>query len=130
MEYYIDLDSGGFTMDEFQEIKLCLETLLSIISGTQALNRDIGIDIEKIVGYPYEIAKNMLSLEIMEKVETYEPRVTVESIDFKGNMEGLLIPIIHFRKSGGAGMSVVTENFPDISFIDDATVERPESDDC
>ena len=91
MEYYIDLDSGGFTMDEFQEIKLCLETLLSIISGTQ------------IVGYPYEIAKNMLSLEIMEKVETYEPRVTVESIDFKGNMEGLLIPIIHFRKSEEQG---------------------------
>lgn len=24
MEYYIDLDSGGFTMDEFQEIKLML----------------------------------------------------------------------------------------------------------
>ena len=39
MEYYIDLDSGGFTMDEFQEMKLCLETLLSIISGTQALNQ-------------------------------------------------------------------------------------------
>ena len=45
----------------------------------------------------------MLSLEIMEKVETYEPRVTVESIDFKGNMEGLLIPIIHFRKSEEQG---------------------------
>ena len=79
MEYYIDLDSGGFTMDEFQEVKLCLETLLSIISGTQALNRDIGIDIEKIVGYPCEIAKNMLSLE------------------------RLLIPTIHFRKSEEQG---------------------------
>ena len=45
----------------------------------------------------------MLSLEIMEKVETYEPRVNVESIDFKGNMEGLLIPIIHFRKSEEQG---------------------------
>ena len=43
----------------------------------------------------------MLSLEIIEKVETYEPRVTVESIDFEGNMEGVLIPIIHFRKSEG-----------------------------
>ena len=98
MEYHIDLDSSGFTMEEFQDVKLCLETLLSIVSGTQALDRDIGINIDKIVGYPYEIAKNMLSLEIIEKVETYEPRVTVESIDFEGNMEGLLIPIIHFRK--------------------------------
>ena len=67
------------------------------------IDLDSGIDIEKIVGYPYEIAKNMLSLEIMEKVETYEPRVNVESIDFKGNMEGLLIPIIHFRKSEEQG---------------------------
>lgn len=44
-------------MEEFQDIKLCLETLLSIVSGTQALDRDIGINIDKIVGYPYEIAK-------------------------------------------------------------------------
>ena len=76
MEYYIDLDSGGFTMDEFQEIKLCLETLLSIISGTQALNRDIGIDIEKIVGYPYEIAKNMLAAYSA----IFSPEVTIRTL--------------------------------------------------
>ena len=101
MEYHIDLDSSGFTMEEFQDVKLCLETLLSIVSGTQALDRDIGINIDKIVVYPYDIAKNMFFLEIIEKVETYEPRVTVESIDFEGNMEGVLIPIIHFRESEG-----------------------------
>lgn len=37
MEYHIDLDSRGFTMEEFQDIKLCLETLLSIVSGHRLL---------------------------------------------------------------------------------------------
>lgn len=41
----------------------------------------------------------MLSLEIIEKVDRYEPRVEVESIEYEDNTDGLLCPHIHFVRA-------------------------------
>lgn len=101
MEAYIDLEGGGFSPEEFADIKQCLETLLSIRAGSQPLNRDLGIDLDSVVGYPLDVAKNMLSLEIMEKVRKYEPRVEVESVEFIGSTDGQLKPHIHFVRAEG-----------------------------
>lgn len=98
MKAYVELEGGGFSPEEFADIKRCLETLLSIREGTQPLDRNLGINLDDIVGYPLDVAKNMLSLEIIEKVDIYEPRVEVESIDFEANTDGQLKPIIHFVK--------------------------------
>ena len=99
MEYYINLDAGSFSAEELADIKLCLETLLSVRAGSQPLDRNFGIDMDRISGYPLNVAQNILSLEIMEKVETYEPRVEVESVDFETRLDGQLIPHIHFLKA-------------------------------
>lgn len=101
MEAYVTGDTEGYTLEEFNDVKRCLETLLSVRAGTQPLDRDFGISYEKIVGYPMNVAKNMLSLEIIEKVERYEPRAEVENIEFKGDENGILIPIIYFVKGEG-----------------------------
>ena len=101
MDSFVDLDSTGFSPEEFADVKLCLETLLSIRAGSQPLDRNLGIDFDGIVGYPSDVAKNMLTLEIIEKVDIYEPRVEVESIDFEANTDGQLKPIIHFVKREG-----------------------------
>lgn len=101
MELYVSEDSDGFTQEEFDDIKLCLETLLSIRAGSQPLDRELGIDYEKIVGFPTDVARNMVSLEIVEKIERYEPRVEVESVDFETGEDGQLLPIIHIRKAVG-----------------------------
>lgn len=101
MDKYISVDGDGFTQEEFEDIKNCLEMLLSIREGAQPLARGLGIDFDNIVGYPCDVARNILSLEIIEKVKTYEPRVEVESIDFSGNEDGQLIPEIHFKKAEG-----------------------------
>ncbi len=102
MKQFVDGDSEGFAPDEFEDIKMCLETLLAIRAGSQPLDRELGIDYERIVGYPRDVAKNMLSLEIIEKVERYEPRVEVTSITFTGDAEdGQLVPHVHFVKAGG-----------------------------
>ena len=89
----IDLE-GRFSPEEYADIKLCLETLLSIREGSQPLDRKLGINFDEIVGYPMNVAKNMLSLEIIEKVEQYEPRVEVDSIEYEDNADGLLCPHI------------------------------------
>lgn len=96
---YVSGDSDGFTPEEFEDIKMCLETLLSIRAGSQPLDRDFGIDYDKIVGYPLDVAKNMISLEIIEKIERYEPRVAVDSVEFTGDADGQLRPRIHFIKA-------------------------------
>lgn len=101
MNLYVDGDSEGFAPDEFEDIKMCLETLLAIRAGSQPLDRDLGIDYEQIVGFPLDVAKNMLSLEIIEKVERYEPRVEVSSVTFTGDTDGQLVPHIYFVKAGG-----------------------------
>lgn len=98
---YIELDNSGFSPEEFDDIKQCLETLLSIRAGSQPLDRNLGIDFDRIVGYPVDVAKNMLSLEIIEKVSIYEPRVEVTSVEFDGNTDGQLAPRIHFIKAEG-----------------------------
>ena len=101
MEAYVDLEGSGFSPEEFADIKQCLETLLSIRAGSQPLDRDLGIDLDSIVGYPLDIAMNMLSWEIMEKGQKYEPRVEVESVEYTASADGQLKPHIHFVRAEG-----------------------------
>ncbi len=101
MSLFLDGEAEGFTPEEFEDIKMCLETLLSIRAGSQPLDRELGIDYEQTVGFPLDVAKNMLSLEIIEKVERYEPRVEVSSVTFTGDTDGQLVPHIYFVKAGG-----------------------------
>lgn len=89
---YSDLDA---------DIVRCLNTLYSTRAGSQPMRRDFGIDYDGVVGYPMEVAKNKLALEIIEKTEIYEPRVVVTSVDYTGEAaEGKLVPIIHVVKAG------------------------------
>lgn len=98
MDTYVELDGSGFTQEEFADVKQCLETLMSIRAGSQPLARDLGIDYDGIAGYPMNVAKNMLALEIIEKVNTYEPRVEVKSINVKIGADGQLISHVYFVK--------------------------------
>lgn len=99
METGFDLMNDGFSMEEYRDIKLCLETLFSVRAGSQPLDREFGINLDGIAGYPMDVAQNMLSLEIIEKVGRYEPRVEVDSITFKSTLDGQLCPYIHFIRA-------------------------------
>ena len=99
MKHSIDLDGDGFSPDEYADIKQCLEMLLSTRKGGQPLDREMGIGFDEIVGCPMDVARNMLSLEIIENVDRYESRVEVDSIEFEDGVDGLLCPHIHFIKA-------------------------------
>lgn len=96
MEAYVELE--GFSPEEFTDVKRCLETLCSIRAGSQPLDRNLGIDYDSIVGYPINVAENMIALEIIEKINTYEPRAEVNSVTFEHYTNGQLIPHIHVIK--------------------------------
>ncbi len=99
MDTYVNVENNGFSMEEFEDIKLCLETLLSIRAGSQPLDRELGIDLGGTGDAPASVAQNRLAVEIVEKVEEYEPRVKVESVSFAGNADGQLIPTIHISRA-------------------------------
>lgn len=101
MEAYIELSGDGFSEEEFADVKKCLEVLLSIREGSLPMDRDFGIDLDNIAGYPLNVAQNMLALEITEKVRDYEPRAQVKDIQFKTSISGQIKPYIYFAKAEG-----------------------------
>jgi len=70
---------------------------LSILYGTrtgeQALDRSFGLD-WSFLDQPHEVAKAMLSAEIITKTNTYVPAVSVSSIDFTADINGNLTPTV------------------------------------
>ncbi len=68
------------------------------ISGEQGLDRDFGIEIRGIMDAPTEEAENLMTLEIIEKIDKYEPRVEVDDIEFEYNGEGKMMPKTYFKK--------------------------------
>lgn len=75
---------------------------LSILYGTrageQALDRSFGID-WSFMDQPLEVAKAILSAEIIEKTAAYEPTVTVTAIDFTSDINGNLTPTVHLEEA-------------------------------
>lgn len=70
---------------------------LSILYGTrtgeQALDRNFGLD-WSFLDQPNEVAKAMLSAEIITKTSQYVPAVAVSSIDFTADINGHLTPTV------------------------------------
>lgn len=98
-EVYITGEDEGFSPEEFEDVVMCLKTLLSVRAGSQPLDREFGIDYEGVVGYPNPIAENTLSVEIIDKVNTYEPRAEVDNVYFTPGENGQLVPHVHFVKN-------------------------------
>lgn len=79
-----------YTDSELSEIKRNILTLMSTPMFTIPMDRSFGIDYS-CVDSPIEVAKNTLSVEIIDKIEIYEPRVTVKNIAFEACDSGQFI---------------------------------------
>ena len=71
------------------ELRKNILTLFGTPEGTVPGDRHFGINTE-YVGMPGPVVQNLLSLEIIEKVDEYEPRLTVKDITFEHDMNGHL----------------------------------------
>ena len=70
-----------------------LSVLYGTRTGEQALDRSFGLD-WSFLDHPPEVAKAMLSAEIITKTNTYVPSVSVSSIDFAADINGNLTPTV------------------------------------
>ena len=72
---------------ERDEIIRCIQNLALTQSGTVPLDREFGLD-ASFMGMPIETAKNLLAIELINKIDRYEPRASVKEVDMTGSMDG------------------------------------------
>lgn len=66
-------------------------TILTTLRGTNPLDRGMGLSSSDIIGRNAYAAQGAYTVQAIEQMETYEPRLTVAQIDFcSGN--GKIIP--------------------------------------
>ena len=74
-----------------------LSVLYGTRTGEQALDRSFGLD-WSFLDQPAEVAKAMLSAEIITKTNTYVPTVAVSSIEFSADINGNLTPTVRVEE--------------------------------
>lgn len=88
----------GFSKNEMQDIQRCLAFLYSTRAGTQALDREFGLDAE-FLSREGELAKSSFTIEVIAKTDMYEPRAKVTGVDFVTDTDsGTLYPIIKLER--------------------------------
>lgn len=70
-----------------------LSVLYGTRAGEQALDRSFGLD-WSFLDQPTEVAKAMLSAEIITKTNTYVPAVAVSAVNFTADNNGNLTPTV------------------------------------
>lgn len=99
MKYKVTLDDTvNFAPEsETEEILQNIRTILTTRVGTVPLFRDFGIS-WKHVDKPYPVAKALMQAAVIDAIELFEPRATIESVEFNDTaadaMEGILKPIV------------------------------------
>ncbi len=93
------INLNGFPEDEAEDIRRCLETLYTVRTGEQPLDREFGID-NSFLDKPINIAKNLFALEVIEKTKRYEKRVEVEEVEYRFDGTGQMVPVIFLKRSG------------------------------
>ena len=77
--------------DEYKEIIQNVKCIISTYKKTVPLYREFGVD-ASFVDKPVIVAKAMYASEIVDAVQKYEPRAAVESIEWEGELDGILKP--------------------------------------
>lgn len=95
------INLNGFPEEEAEDIRRCLETLYTVRTGEQPLDREFGID-NSFLDQPVNIAKNLFTLEVIEKTRRYEKRVEVEEVEYRFDGAGQMVPVIFLKRSGAS----------------------------
>ena len=109
MKYEVTLDPGvDFApSDEAREVLQNVRTILTTRRGTVPLARDFGLTWDQ-VDSPTSVVMMRLRSEIIDAIETYEPRATVVSVDFDENLEDAMDGVLTPRVTVSIGDEVTT----------------------
>ena len=85
------------SLDKKETILRDLAVIFGTRKGEQALDRKMGID-WSCLDQPMEVAKAMLSADVIAQVAAYVPAVFVSSIDFAADEMGHLTPTVRVEE--------------------------------
>ena len=82
--------------EEINNIIDCLQNILAIPEGSMPLNRGLGLKWSSLSSIPEDL-ENDYAVDLMEKVEEWEPRVEVESVEFEYGEDGQVTVNVHIE---------------------------------
>lgn len=82
--------------EEINNIIDCLQNILAIPEGSIPLNRGLGLKWSSLSSVPEDL-ENDYATDLMEKVEEWEPRVEVESVEFEYGEDGQVTVNVHIE---------------------------------
>lgn len=82
------------------DILRCLTNIMNIPEGSIPLGRGIGLRWANLSQIPPDM-ENDVATDVIEKVERYEPRVSIPEVNFEYDGEGGTTAVIIVEKGGG-----------------------------
>ena len=70
------------------------KTILTTLRGTNPQNRAMGLVSEDIIGRKYPVAKGAYSVQAIEQIGIYEPRLTVVRVQFELDGQKLIPKVV------------------------------------
>lgn len=89
--------SEEFAEGQIRDIRRNLRNLFRIPKNSVPLARGMGLKWNSLSQIPPEL-ENDYATDVVEVVETYEPRVSVDRVEFKYDNEGKTICTVHLEK--------------------------------
>ena len=113
------------------EINRNLSVLYATPAGTCAGDRNYGLN-QEFVGLPVNRAENLLTLEIMEKTQQYEPRAQVIQVEAYSNQDGQTAATILIGPADDYDPDALLEEYDEEEeeddYIDEEEYEEDDSD--
>jgi len=103
----IEVSAASFGVDfgatGISEIVQNVKTILTTPLGSVPLDRGFGIDLAPLDA-PTTFTQAELTPLIIEAIQTYEPRVVVESVSYQATDQGMLIPRVTLELAEGVSI--------------------------
>ena len=87
---------------EIKDILRNLNNIFRLSEGTVPLIRSLGLSIDNVSKIPVDL-ENDIATDIVAKVEIFEPRVSVSSVDFKHTNDGETKIKVYVERGDGVG---------------------------
>ena len=79
-----------------------MNNIFRLSEGTVPLIRSLGLSIDNVSKIPVDL-ENDIATDIVAKVEIFEPRVSVSSVDFKHTNDGETKIKVYLERGDGSG---------------------------
>lgn len=107
--WQLSLAQAGEVVEGLADIQQCIDVILQTQRGSAVLMPTFGVDMMAFIDKPIDVVKADLIRDIIEQIETFEPRVSIERINatVQGDGSNLLIELT-WAAAQGTGVNNVS----------------------